>query len=125
MAQIRHQQEMLTDAGRELCLQMAGRALDEVRARPQQGDGCVTGAVGSYGMYNMHDCRNNADLPVSLTVTVDDLDGQCRLIMVAESRWPFENLVERTAGQYHARCEELVDRVRGSIAGALTPVGVS
>jgi hypothetical protein len=125
MAQIRHRQEMLTDAGADVCLEAASRALDAIRARPQATGLTVTGGVGSYGMYNMHDCKNHEDLPVSLEVTVDDLGRERRITLVAESRWPFENIAERVVGQYETRLPQLVARIHGTISQALTPVGVS
>ena len=125
MAQIRHQQEMLTDAGADVCLEAANRALDAVRARPEASGQTVAGRVGSYGTYNMHDCKNHEDLPVSLEVSVDDLGQQRRLTLVAESGWPFDNIAERVAVQYEARLPQALARVHAAITEALTPVGVS
>lgn len=124
MTQITQQREILTDAGTDRCLEAASRALDAVRANPQADDRAVTGAVGSYGAYNMHDCKNHEDLPVALTVTIDDHGAQRMVTVVAESRWPFETPTERTVGQYGARCEQLVARLHDSISEALAPVGI-
>lgn len=124
MAQITRQQEILTGAGADRCLEAASSALDTVRATPQATDRTVAGEVGSYGMYNMHDCKNPAELPVALTVTVDDLGARRTVTVVATSRWPFETPTDRVIGQYEARCEQLVARLHDSISEAVAPAGV-
>jgi hypothetical protein len=125
MAHVTQQQELLTDARQDQCLQAAEHALAGIHAHPSEpSGGTITGAIGSYGMYDYHSRKHPEYLPLSLAVTVVDLGAQRRVRIVGESSWPFEALDEWIEADYRKRCEQLVTMLHGSIAEALTPVAV-
>jgi hypothetical protein len=122
MAHVMRQQEFLTDAGQDQCLQAAEGALAGVHSHPSEpSGGKVTAELGSYGMYDYHARKHPEYLPVSLAVGVEDMGAQRKVTVFVDSRWPFESLDEWIEGDYKKRCEQLVAMLQASITQALTP----
>jgi hypothetical protein len=124
MAHVSQQQELLTDAGPDLCRDAVTRALEGMHAKPLAEGSTITGQVGSYGMYDFHGRKHPEELPVSIAVTIDDVGPQRRLRIVAESHWPFDEIEDWMAADYQDRCQQLVTALKDSTAAAITPVGV-
>jgi hypothetical protein len=124
MAHVSEQQEYLTGAGPDLCRDAVIRFLEGIHAKPQASGSTVTGQVGSYGMYDFHGRKHPQELPVSITVAIEDQGPARRVTMVAESQWPFESLDDWMAADYRTRCREIVATIQEAIAEATTPVAV-
>ena len=122
MAHVMQQQELLTDAGMDQCLQAAEHALSGIHAHPSEpSGGKVTAELGSYGMYDYHARKHPEYLPVSLAVAVEDLGAQRKVTTMVDSHWPFESLDEWIEGDYQKRCQQLLTMLQASIAQTLKP----
>lgn len=122
MAHVTSQQEFLTDAGPDQCLEAANSALAGIHSHPSEpAGGRITGQVGSYGMYDYHARKHPEELPVALAVAVEDLGAQRKVTVMAESAWPFEAVDEWVEKDYQARCQQVVAMLQASIAQSVKP----
>jgi hypothetical protein len=104
------------------CLMAARRALGDLGAGPQVVGNVVTGELGSYMSYKVIALKPRPEnMLISLSVTVNPLGIQQKIVITVGSRWPSLALPVGLERTYRPRCQQVASQLLDALERMIAP----